>query len=226
MFLNSTYRLAACLVAAGLASAPVGAAAGQAGQQEPEQKPPIVQPGAPGEPNKVLDPDTASDLSKVQYSKADVEFMQGMIHHHSQAVEMTDLLMTRTNDPAMKLLGQRISISQQDEMHMMRTWLADRGQPVMSEHAMHMGPMLMPGMLTEAEMQQLAAAKGEEFDRLFLAGMIKHHGGALLMVDELFAKPAAAQEGEMYAFASDVVADQKMEMDRMAAMLKQKERAK
>jgi uncharacterized protein (DUF305 family) len=183
-------------------------------------RPPIVQPGAPGQATQVISAAQAVDLSKVGHTAADVKFMQGMIGHHSQAIEMVDLLKTRTNSEDMKKLGLRIELSQEDEIKMMQRWLQVRGQEVPDPHAMHMpGAHLMPGMLTQEEMAQLAAAKGTEFDRLFLEGMIKHHGGALAMVEELFATPAAGQEVEIFSFASDVDADQRMEIDRMGAML-------
>jgi uncharacterized protein (DUF305 family) len=183
-------------------------------------RPQIVQPGAPGESSRVISAVKAVDLSKVQHTAADVKFMQGMIGHHSQAVEMVTLLKTRSAREDMRLLGQRIEISQEDEIKMMQRWLEVRGQEVPGPHAMHMhGAMLMPGMLTEEEMAQLTEAKGAEFDRLFLEGMIKHHGGALTMVHELFDTPGAGQEVEIFSFASDVDADQRMEIDRMGAML-------
>jgi uncharacterized protein (DUF305 family) len=184
----------------------------------PAGPPPIVQPGAPGQAGRVVTPSQATDLSKVGYTPADVAFMQGMIGHHAQAVEMVELLKTHSASEDMKKLGLRIQVSQEDEINMMQTWLKTRGQEVPGPHAHHTG-MLMPGMLTPPEMAHLAEAKGVEFDRLFLEGMIKHHGGALIMVEELFAKPGAAQDSDIYAFASDVIADQRMEMDRMAAML-------
>ena len=186
---------------------------------------PIVQPGAPGEATRIIDAARASDLSKVAFTAADVKFMQGMIGHHQQAVEMVELLKTRTIREDMKLLGRRIEDSQADEIKMMQHWLQARGQEVPGPHAMHMhGATLMPGMLTPEEMERLAAARGAEFDRLFLEGMIKHHGGALTMVEELFATPGAGQESEMFAFASDIDADQRMEIDRMRAMLKEPSR--
>jgi uncharacterized protein (DUF305 family) len=148
--------------------------------------------------------------------------MQGMIGHHAQAVEMVELLKTRTASEDLKKLALRIEVSQLDEINMMQRWLQDRGQAAPDVHAMHMhGATLMPGMLTAEEMAQLAAAKGPEFDRLFLLGMIKHHGGAITMVEELFATPGAGQESEIFAFASDVDADQRMEIDRMGAMLRE-----
>ena len=184
--------------------------------------PPIVQPGAPGESSHTIDAAQAADLSRVQYTPADVRFMQGMIGHHAQALEMTELLATRTASDDMRKLAHRIELSQADEIKMMKRWLEARGQTVPSEHAHHMhGATLMPGMLTPEEMSHLADAKGPEFDRLFLEYMIKHHEGALTMVKELFATPGAAQESEMFAFASDVDADQRMEIDRMGAMLRE-----
>jgi uncharacterized protein (DUF305 family) len=148
--------------------------------------------------------------------------MQGMIGHHAQAIEMTDLLGSRTASDAMRKLAQRIQVSQADEIKMMERWLSARGEDVPSAHAHHaMGAMLMPGMLTPDEMARLSAAKGREFDRLFLEGMIKHHEGALVMVKELFATAGAGQEADIFAFASDVDADQRAEIDRMRSMLKE-----
>ena len=186
----------------------------------PEPKPPIVQPGAPGEASHVVAAAAAADLSHVGHTDADVQFMQGMISHHAQAVEMVALIPTRTSREDMRLLGHRIDVSQADEIKMMQHWLEVRRQQVPGEHAHHMhDAKLMPGMLTPEEMDHLAAATGDEFDRLFLEGMIKHHGGALTMVDELFATPGAGQEVEIFSFASDVDADQRMEIERMGAML-------
>lgn len=182
----------------------------------------IVQPGAPGEASRVISAEKAVDLSKVQFTPADVQFMQGMIGHHAQAVEMTTLLATRTASEDMRKLALRIEVSQADEIKMMQHWLEIRGQQVPSEHAHHMhDAKLMPGMLTPEEMARLAAAQGPEFDRLFLEFMIKHHAGALAMVKDLFASPGAGQESDIFAFASDVDADQRMEIERMGAMLKE-----
>jgi uncharacterized protein (DUF305 family) len=154
------------------------------------------------------------------FTEADVSFMQGMIGHHAQALEMTELLKTRTTRDDMKLLALRIEVSQRDEIKLMQLWLRDRGQSVPDEHAHHAhDAKLMPGMLTPDEMARLAAAKGPEFDRLFLELMIRHHQGALVMVRELLAQPGAAQNSEIFAFASDVESDQSMEINRMRAML-------
>jgi uncharacterized protein (DUF305 family) len=185
-----------------------------------DSRPPIVQPGAPGQASRTISADKAVDLSRVQYTAADVRFMQGMIGHHGQAIEMTALLPSRTSSEDMKKLALRIEVSQADEISMMQHWLEARGQEVPGPHAMHMhGATLMPGMLTADEMTRLANAKGVEFDRLFLDGMIKHHGGALSMVHDLFATPGAGQEADIFAFASDVDADQRMEIERMQGML-------
>jgi uncharacterized protein (DUF305 family) len=144
------------------------------------QPPPIVQPGAPGQASKVISAEKATDLSQVQYTGADIKFMQGMIGHHAQALEMVNLLKANSRSDDMKKLALRIELSQDDEIQMMQRWLEARGQQVPSRTAMHMhGATLMPGMLTPDEMERLAAAKGPDFDRLFLEGMIKHHGGAL-----------------------------------------------
>lgn len=192
-------------------------------------QPPIVQPGAPGQSSQPVGASQASDLSKVQATEADIRFMQGMIHHHAQALDMVALLEKNTNSDDMRKLGERIRISQRDEIGMMQRWLRARGQDAPDPHAIHMPGMtmpgmdhdmvMMPGMLTEQEMARLASLKGVEFDRAFLTGMIKHHGGALAMVKELFATPGAGQESVIFAFASDVEADQQMEIDRMNGML-------
>jgi uncharacterized protein (DUF305 family) len=195
-------------------------ASGGAGAPSARGNPPLIQPGAPGADNRIVSAETAADLSKVQHTPADVKFMQGMIGHHAQALEMTALLATRTASEDMKKLALRIDVSQQDEIKMMQEWLTRRGQTLPDPHAHHQhGAALMPGMLTQEEMARLAEAKGPAFDRMFLEGMIKHHGGALTMVHELFATPGAGQEAEVFAFASDVDADQRMEIERMGAML-------
>jgi uncharacterized protein (DUF305 family) len=184
----------------------------------------ILQPGAPGQDTKTINTAQATDLSKVGATAADIKFMQGMIGHHAQAVEMVELLNQNSSNPDMKRLGLRIKMSQDDEMNMMRKWLADHGAAIPGPHAHHEPGGFMPGMLTTEEMAQLAAAKGAAFDRLFLRGMIKHHGGAIQMVQELFATPGAGQEGGIFAFASDVDADQRMEIERMGMMLKEIEK--
>jgi uncharacterized protein (DUF305 family) len=146
--------------------------------------------------------------------------MAGMIGHHAQALEMTALLPARTAHEEMKLLAKRIDVSQTDEIRMMQRWLEARRLEVPSVHAHHApGAPLMPGMLTPEEMAKLADASGAAFDRLFLELMIKHHEGALEMVRTLVAQSGAAQDADIFAFASDVEADQSIEIARMRAML-------
>ncbi len=177
-------------------------------------------PGRP-EPPPLSPRPAAAPAAAPVYTRADVAFMQGMIGHHAQAIEMTALLDTRTSRPEMKLLAERIDVSQTDEIKMMKRWLEARSEAVPDDHAHHSpGATLMPGMLTADEMARLAAAKGADFDRLFLEAMIKHHEGALVMVAELFAAPGAAQDSEIFDFAAHVDADQRMEIARMVGLLK------
>jgi len=202
-------------------------------QQADLNLPVIVQPGAPGQPTRVLPSTTRATLPP--RSAKDVEFMQGMIMHHAQAVEMTALIESHTDSKALWLLGERISKSQSDEMGFMKRWLETRGEPVsmppsdmpnmanmsgmdMSSHHQ----MLMPGMLTKKQMDALKKAKGAEFDRLFLTGMIQHHGGALTMVKELFDTAGAGQDAEVFNFATDVDSGQRAEIRIMENMLKEK----
>jgi uncharacterized protein (DUF305 family) len=200
----------------------------------PPSHPPIVQPGAPGQNNKILTPATASGVKRPP-SEADVKFMQGMIMHHNQAVEMTELLKTRTHDPEVRELGKKIDVSQTDEMRWMKQWLTDRGFPTtmpmdmpgmdMSKmSAAEMNAMMppMPGMLTEAQMATLRKSSGPEFDHLFLTGMIQHHTGALIMVKDLFANPGAGQDPQLFDFANDVDNTQTAEIDIMQHMLKER----
>ena len=207
-----------CIAAAGAACRTAARTSSQ--PSPPSASPPIVQPGAPGQPAQVISREKATDLSQVEYTGADIRFMQGMIGHHAQALEMVELLKTRTASDDMKKLALRIELSQDDEIKMMQQWLEARGQrvPGRTDHHMH-GAQLMPGMLTADEMKHLEEARGAEFDRLFLEGMIKHHGGALAMVKDLLDTPGGAQESDVFAFVSDVEADQRMEIDRMGAML-------
>jgi uncharacterized protein (DUF305 family) len=189
---------------------------------------PIVQPGAPGESGKILTPEAAAIVPR-QPAEADTKFMQGMIMHHSQAVEMTALMPTHTHNKELLALGKRISISQTDGMKWMKQWLEDRGKPVGMEHhdmshmnhmaGMKMAPMLMPGMLTPEQMKALAKANGPAFDHLFLTGMIQHHGGALTMVQELFDIPATGQDAQLYDFVTDVDNTQTAEIKIMQGML-------
>ena len=153
---------------------------------------------------------------------ADVRFMQDMIAHHAQAVLMTDMVPARTTNAGMKLLAERIAVSQADELQLMQQWLRGHGQPLPS--ASHQGHgaashQMMPGMATEAELAALRAATGSEFDQLFLKLMIRHHEGALAMVAQLFNSAGAAQTSEMYQFATEVDGDQRAEISRMRTLL-------
>lgn len=188
-----------------------------------------VKPGAPGAPTTVVaTPSTRSAVAK--HTAADTKFMQGMIHHHAQAIEMVELLKKNTTRKDMKMLGLKIEVSQNDEMKMMRNWLKDRGEEAPMDHGgghmmmMSAGSEMppMPGMLTEKQMAALAKAKGPAFDKLFLEGMIQHHLGALTMVDELFASPGSGQESIIFDFATHVDSDQRMDISRMRAMLTKK----
>jgi len=184
-------------------------------------QPPIVQPGAPGQPSRIITAEKSRDLSAVEYTGADIKFMQGMIGHHAQALEMVELLKKNSTSDDMKKLALRIELSQDDEIRMMQGWLSVRGQRVPSRTELHQhGAALMPGMLTPDEMLQLESARGAEFDRLFLEGMIRHHGGALQMVRELLDTPGAAQASDVFGFVADVEADQRAEIDRMSALLR------
>jgi len=180
----------------------------------------IIQPGAPGQPSRVISAEEASDLASLAFTEADVRFMQGMISHHAQALEMSALVSSRTNREAMELLAQRVALSQEDEIDMMQDWLRDRDLEV-PDSSMHHGDDfdLMPGMLSPEEMASLEAASGFEFDSLFLQFMIDHHEGALEMVDNLLDQPGTAQDSVLFAFTSDVTSDQTSEIERMAAML-------
>ncbi|HJO39406.1 MAG: DUF305 domain-containing protein [Vicinamibacterales bacterium] len=213
----STAILALILAAAWSVGDPPGHAQNQDDDQD--QRPPLVQPGAPGDATREIDAAAATDLSGIEATAPDIAFMQGMIGHHAQALEMTELLYERTEWQGMRLLAERIDVSQADEIGMMQGWLEARDQdvPQGNEHHQHEG-MLMPGMLTPDQMAELAAAGGTEFDKLFLEYMIMHHQGAVIMVEELFASAGAGQESVIFSFASDVVADQTMEITRMRRM--------
>ena len=203
-----------------LAALAVGAALLTLGAASAPAQPPIVQPGAPGEPSRTISAAEASDLAGIRFSEADVRFMQGMISHHAQALEMTALLDANTASDAMRATARRIELSQEDEIEMMQDWLRERGEDVTAVDAHHAeGFQPMPGMLTAAEMASLAEAEGTAFDRLFLELMIKHHRGAVTMVENLLRQRGAAQDSVLFGFTSDVVADQTAEINRMDAMM-------
>lgn len=182
------------------------------------QEAPIVLPGAPGAEPRVIDAAEAIALSDTRFSPADVSFMQGMIVHHQQAVDMAKLVRQRTNNEAVLKTADRIEAGQKDEMEFMRTWLEDRNLDVAMQgmgHAHH----TMKGMASPEQMRELAAANGTAFDRLFLELMVAHHLGAVDMVDELRGVSGSAYDPVMYEFTNDVVSDQRSEIDRMNATL-------
>jgi uncharacterized protein (DUF305 family) len=188
---------------------------------------PVIQPGAPGTPSRTLPPSTTGVVP--QDSQEDIEFMQGMIMHHAQAVEMTALIPSHTQNPEIRLLGARISLSQSEEMKFMKRWLAARGQPDsmampgMPDMDMSGKPMhAMPGMLTPKQMDALRNASGAKFDYLFLTGMIQHHNGALIMVKDLFDHAGSGQGADIFNFATDADNTQRAEIRIMQNMLKEK----
>jgi uncharacterized protein (DUF305 family) len=221
-FRSGTGSIALCaLLLAAFLSSPVCA------QQKDSSAPVVVQPGAPGKPSKTLPPSTKGTLPP--RSQADVEFTQGMIMHHRQAVEMTALITSHTGNKDLRSLGARISSSQSDEIKFMQRWLATRGEPVsmampgMPDMDRSGHPMsLMPGMLTPEQMESLRKAKGAEFDHLFLTGMIQHHNGALIMVKDLFDTAGAGQDADLFNFATDADNTQRAEIKIMQSMLDQK----
>ena len=198
-----------------------------------QSAPQIVQPGAPGQASKVLTADEATQLASAKYTEADVMFMQGMIVHHQQAVEMSKLVKDRTNTEEIVAIAGRIESSQADEISFMNEWLSSRGEKTvmvgMSGHEGHGGGdhsghamvdhSTMSGMATPAQMAALAEAQGVEFDRQFLTLMIAHHEGAIDMVDNLLGQPGSAADPILFRFVGDIENDQQAEIDKMDALL-------
>ena len=188
--------------------------------------------GSPPQPAELMGEAAAvarasADSARYPYTEADIRFMSGMIHHHAQAIKISRWAPTHGASPAVIRLTERIVNAQTDEITLMSNWLSARRQPVPEPNPegmkMTMGGtehvMLMPGMLTEAQMKELDAARGENFDRLFLTFMIQHHKGAVSMVRELFSSHGAGQDETVFKFASDVEVDQSTEINRMFEML-------
>jgi len=185
----------------------------------------VVQPGAPGQASTVVADKKVPAFNDPSYTAADVSFMQGMIHHHMQALEMVAMIPSHTTNPDLRLLGEKIRISQTDDIQAMKAWLSQRGQAIPAAMP-GMGMMLngqamapMAGMLTPAQMKALDAARGAAFDQLFLTGMIQHHTGALQMVADLRSHPGSGLEPNIADFATQVDTDQRMEIDRMKGLL-------
>ena len=189
---------------------------------EPEdEEPPVVQLASPGQTNRVLTEEEASNLDAPEYTDADLTFVQSMIPHHAQALEMTELVEERTSRADIPLLAERIEISQRDEIALLERWLTDRGQRIPDAHSHHEGMGLMPGMLTDEQLAQLENATGAEFDQLFLQSMIYHHEGAVVMVNDLLTGGEGGQEPEVFQLAQHIDSDQQIEIARMNSLLRQ-----
>lgn len=215
--------VAAVLGAAALAGCSGGADSST--QAQGETAPNIVQPGAPGEPSRTLSPEELQELEPPAHTDADVDFVQGMIHHHAQALWMTGLVPKRETSDALRALALRMDDSQQFEVEQMRKWLQVRGEPAPELHRIHghahgLGLRPMPGMLDRDQVAQLRDAKGEEFERLFLRFMIQHHRGALEMVEQLYAGDGGL-EPEIDALARHIDSDQQIEIGRMEQLLRE-----
>ena len=192
-------------------------------QPAAETAPNIVQPGAPGESGRTLSADELAEIGDTPFTDADVDFVQGMIHHHAQALRMTGLVPERSSGHGIPLLAERMNISQLSEIEMMQNWLKVRGKPAPTLHRQHgeahgAGDRMMPGMLTDEQMGELEDAEGQEFDRLFLRFMIQHHRGAITMVRDLYAAGGGG-EPEVDSLARNVEADQQIEIARMEQLL-------
>ncbi|MFC8682181.1 DUF305 domain-containing protein [Microbacterium ureisolvens] len=190
---------------------------------EPAPRPtstaPVVQLGAPGEDNRTLTPAEQLQLATPQaHTETDAVFVRDMLHHHAQALEMTGYVEERAADSDIRLLAERMRISQEDEMDQLEAWLQRRSEPVRDPDAPHDDHALMPGMLTADELAALEAAEGQDFDVLFLQSMIRHHEGALVMIAELFASADGAEQ-ELAQLANHFGSDQRIEIARMAGML-------
>lgn len=186
------------------------------------QQAPIVLPGAPGAAPRVIDEDEATRLSDTRFSPADVKFMQDMIVHHQQAVDLAALVEGRSNNSDIVAIAGRIDASQADEIAFMREWLAERGQPAAMQHHAgmdHAAHHLMMGMATPAQVAELGTLESTAFDRLFLQLMVRHHGGAIDMVETLHDQPGTAYDPVMFEFTNDLVKEQQAEIDRMNAIL-------
>lgn len=188
--------------------------AGCTSDAEPEEEAaPVVQLGAPGESNTTLSPEEAESIDDPAYTAADVAFVQGMIPHHQQALEMTALVGDRADDPDLRTIAERIEVSQVAEIEQLEGWLTARGESVSGMHAGHGdGEHGMPGMLTPQEMTRLERASGRRFDELFLLGMIRHHEGAVLMVESLLTEGEGGQESEVFQLAGHIGSDQQVEI--------------
>ena len=179
----------------------------------------VVQIGAPGETNRVLTSAEVAELDAPEYTAEDVAFVQGMIHHHQQALTMTGMVDARSERDDLPLMAERMTVSQRDELVQLETWLAQRGETIPEDHDRHGADEMMPGMLTEDELAHLGAASGRAFDELFLQYMIRHHEGAVAMVETLLASDTGGQEPAVFQLAQHVESDQQVEISRMRQLL-------
>lgn len=188
---------------------------GRGTEPPPMPAPATVQPGAPGQPTRTVDPTPPPPADRTADPR-DVAFMHGMLAHHAQAIVMTDLVPERAESERLRTLARRIEISQADEIARMRAWLETRGVSVAGHRAHHTHDM--PGMLAPAQIESLSQLRGEAFDRRFLELMILHHEGALEMVARLL-EAGGGSEPELYSLVSHIDADQRAEIERMRRML-------
>ena len=225
--IRTSARLIAVSLLAGIGIACAGASQGTMSQASQPAAPVASPPAVQGQPSASAIAKARADSLRYPYTTADIHFMSAMIGHHAQAIAMARLATRNGASPSVQNLADRILSGQADEIATMQNWLRDRRQPVPEARP---GPMkmvmngmqhemMMPGMLTAEQMTQLEAARGKEFDRLFLTFMIQHHRGAVSMVTELFGSPGAAQDETVFKFANDVNVDQTTEIARMQKML-------
>ncbi len=220
-WMSDSARALTWIVILGLAAA---ATACSSDEDEPEpDSPRVVQLGGPGETGRELSEDEIAELNdEPSYTAADVAFVQNMITHHEQAFEMIALIDQRSRSRDLPKLAERMEISQRDEIKLLEGWLTQRDEQLpggQHQHGTHHNK-LMPGMMIDAEMEQLAGASGPAFDRLFLQYMIRHHQGAVIMVEELLAG-GNAQEPNVFQLAQHIESDQQVEIARMRQMLTQ-----
>ncbi len=207
------------LAAAAIVVLALGGCTSDPEDSAPEPDAPVVQLGAPGESNRTLSSEEVEGLDQPGHTEADVAFVQAMVPHHQQALEMTAMVDERTASKQVPLLAERIEVSQTDEIAQLENWLTARDEALPGEHSHHGDHAeLMPGMLTPDELENLRAAQGRRFDRLFLTYMIRHHEGAVIMVEELFAADGG-QEPQVFQLASHIESDQLVEIARMRQML-------
>lgn len=223
-----------------LTSVLLAAGTGSLSLAQESDSPTLFRPGAPGEDAQPITVEESYELGRTSHTEDDVRFMQHMILHHAQAVEMVDMIEERSTHPGVQQLGLRIELSQDAEIAFMKNWLTSRGEALEDDelghghHGMHHGQMdddgmnhsmdpadtpIMPGMLSPAQMAALRASSGTEFDQLFLSGMIQHHQGALDMVAALREIPTAGNDPRLSSFLNDIHADQSAEITRMRRML-------